>query len=247
MNKSIYSILLIILFSIPAYTAILEIPDTTAVAGSSLIIPLYISDTSLDVIVGCEITLSYDTDILNITDINNTSITSNFLIADTISDGRLSISLASSSGISNMNGEFLEISCQVSAQAETDTKTPISFNSVNFYDEDGNSIPVTLINGSVMIIKIESEQQLQVLPNPFTPNYDGFNDQVNFELLPNITSNQTNIEIFDISGKRVRKIEQELTWNGLNNEGQSLKPGVYIYILKVNGKSEFNGTVTLIR
>lgn len=247
MIKKIYMNLIVILLSIPIYAATLTIPDTTAVAGSSITIPVYISDTTTDVIAGCEIVLSYDTDILTVTNINNTSMTANFIVADSIADGRLAISLACSTGISDVDGKFLEITCQVSAGAETDTQIPISFYLVNFYDEEGGSVPVTYNNGSITVKEIEGKTELQVLPNPFTPNNDGFNDRVQFQLIPNITSNHTDIELFDISGKRVRKIEQESTWDGRDDDGQNLKPGVYIYILKVNGKTEYNGTVTLIR
>lgn len=85
-----------------------------------------------------------------------------------------------------------------------------------------------------------------VIPNPFTPNGDGFNDFVLFNY-PGIIANQGKIFIFNFGGKKIRELVGTNRWDGKNDDGESLSSGVYLYILKVNGKNTANGTITLVR
>ena len=41
--------------------------------------------------------------------------------------------------------------------------------------------------------------------------------------------------------------ENEFKWNGKDDDGRDLEPGVYIYILEVGGQRISSGTITLIR
>lgn len=82
-----------------------------------------------------------------------------------------------------------------------------------------------------------------------TPNSDGRNDQ----LIISCALDRTNdLQVFDKFGQLMYE-EQNYTntWEGVDNAGQPLEEGTYIWVLRVpfnNGPTQvFNGTVTIIR
>ena len=78
-----------------------------------------------------------------------------------------------------------------------------------------------------------------VSPNPFTPNGDGINDvvSISFKLLRVTSAVPVAIEIFDLSGKRVREVysgrdplgEYSHTWDGTDDSGRPVPPGLFLY------------------
>ncbi|MCI0494071.1 gliding motility-associated C-terminal domain-containing protein, partial [candidate division KSB1 bacterium] len=81
-------------------------------------------------------------------------------------------------------------------------------------------------------------------------NDDGYNDYVEFKY-PEMYTHSPIIKIFNLRGQKVCEIgdhsNYEYRWYGKNENGKELEPGVYIYILEVNGKNLSKGTITLIR
>jgi flagellar hook assembly protein FlgD len=76
-----------------------------------------------------------------------------------------------------------------------------------------------------------------VEPNPFTPNGDGINDEltVTFDVQRLLAPRPVNLEIFDLSGRRLRIIERNLSsggysqqWDGRDDAGQMVPPGLYL-------------------
>lgn len=90
----------------------------------------------------------------------------------------------------------------------------------------------------------------QVRPNPFTPNGDGYNDEVQFNFTQ-LLLNAPQLKIFDFYGKNIRTILPEgngvFRWNGLDAAGNQLSPGVYLYLLSDRKKSISKGYVVLAR
>ncbi|MBN1351842.1 gliding motility-associated C-terminal domain-containing protein [candidate division KSB1 bacterium] len=95
-----------------------------------------------------------------------------------------------------------------------------------------------------------SQETISILPNPFTPNNDGYNDYVEFKY-PNMYTEAAMLQIFNLKGRKVKEIndvrDHQYRWYGKDDDGMDLMPGVYIYILKANGKRLSSGTITLIR
>ncbi len=89
-------------------------------------------------------------------------------------------------------------------------------------------------------------QQFSVLPNPFTPNNDGFNDYTEF-LIPDQFSGQITISIFDISGRKIIDIKNSTIWSGQDDRGKLVKPGAYIYIVKQGDKVVAKGIINVAR
>ncbi len=92
---------------------------------------------------------------------------------------------------------------------------------------------------------------LTVRPNPFTPNYDGYNDLVYFDFGANLrTTEELTIEIFDDRGYLVRKLDsyiRPLVWDGTDNNGQKLEGGIYFYQIRPNQGASHVGSLVLIR
>lgn len=99
-------------------------------------------------------------------------------------------------------------------------------------------------------IRQEEEILQTVFPNPFTPNNDGYNDYVEFTFSESVIQKPV-IYIYNLRGKRVCEINpgtnRSCQWNGRDDSGNDLEPGVYIYILNTDNSQSINGTITLIR
>ncbi|MBK8982914.1 MAG: lamin tail domain-containing protein [Ignavibacteria bacterium] len=96
-----------------------------------------------------------------------------------------------------------------------------------------------LVN-SIFTAGVKSESNVNVFPNPFSPDGDGFEDfaVISFKLNTNIA--QIRIKVYDIKGRQVRTIINnsvsgsfgEIIFNGLDDNNQKLRPGVYILMIE---------------
>ncbi|MBN2090084.1 gliding motility-associated C-terminal domain-containing protein [candidate division KSB1 bacterium] len=84
-----------------------------------------------------------------------------------------------------------------------------------------------------------------ILPNPFTPNQDGFNDQVHFNL-HHIETDGT-ILIFNFRGQKVREMRNMPYWDGTDENGAALPMGIYFYLVKIQNELKARGSLTLVR
>jgi len=76
-----------------------------------------------------------------------------------------------------------------------------------------------------------------------TPNNDGINDVAHFDSIPD----GTEIKIYNLKGKIVRKITQTpYEWNGKDEDGNDLEVGPYIYQFKI-GDELISGVIVIAR
>lgn len=99
-----------------------------------------------------------------------------------------------------------------------------------------------------------SLEKSNVFPSLFTPNGDGFNDQVYF-VLDNPNGAAVTGEIFDLMGRHIATLPAPsqplgpattLTWIGLDSQGSSVPSGLYVYRIKGDGTT-LTGTIAVGR
>ncbi len=111
----------------------------------------------------------------------------------------------------------------------------------SFCVADAGSTPGA--RNSLYIDKLPKTGQLELSPNPFSPDGDGFEDHVLIEYdLPMQTSN-VNLVVFDLRGRKVRTLlnnansgsHRSVFWDGRDDASQLLDVGIYIvYIQALN-------------
>jgi hypothetical protein len=94
--------------------------------------------------------------------------------------------------------------------------------------------------------------QLNIQPNPFSPDGDGFEDQAVFSYALPLESNLT-IKIYDIQGRLVRTLAKdeprasgELIWNGKDDDGETVHIGVYVVWAEATGNSRSQAKTTVV-
>ena len=138
-------------------------------------------------------------------------------------------------------------------------------------DADRDEVPQSVIPGDAMSellsealdvrtpLKGSLLSAAQVVPNPFSPNGDGVNDQVQFSYtllrLTEVVPLET--EIYTLAGNRVRTLGSgeggsalyQTAWDGRDDEGELVAPGLYIYRVAVeagSGREERLGPIAVV-
>lgn len=105
-------------------------------------------------------------------------------------------------------------------------------------------------NDAALTVVVDRNDELVYRPNPFTPNQDGFNDTVQFQVAEMALS-EPRLEIFSMDGVPLRVVDtvegNVLDWNGLSDLGQAQPAGVYVFVLKDGSAVIGSGTLTLAR
>lgn len=111
-----------------------------------------------------------------------------------------------------------------------------------------------------IVVRIDLESPLILLsdahPNPFTPNEDGINDEteLRYGILKLSEVAEINVTLYTLSGMSIRMLyagqDREglyvRKWDGRNDEGRIVPPGIYLYCVTVdadNGRERAVGSV----
>ena len=87
---------------------------------------------------------------------------------------------------------------------------------------------------------------VEITPNPFSPDGDGFEDHCVISVKSPTAAARVEVKIFDILGREVRVLKEssfqgssfEVIWNGRDNSGLSVRMGIYlVYIRLIDDKN----------
>ena len=102
---------------------------------------------------------------------------------------------------------------------------------------EGNTVAVVTTAAAELLLQANA-------PKVFTPNDDGTNDvaSISYDLLEIIGSAEVTIKIGDLAGRMVREVyagadaigHYEREWNGRDDSGQLVPPGIYLYRIEVD-------------
>ncbi len=94
--------------------------------------------------------------------------------------------------------------------------------------------------------------QLNIEPNPFSPDGDGFEDEAVFHCTLPMESNLT-VKIYDVRGRLVKTLIEdepcvsgEITWDGKDDDSQAVRIGIYLVWAEVTGSSHSQTKTTVV-
>ncbi|OGV12493.1 MAG: hypothetical protein A2440_14665 [Stygiobacter sp. RIFOXYC2_FULL_38_25] len=101
---------------------------------------------------------------------------------------------------------------------------------------------------SIYTQNIAGDSKVNISPNPFSPDNDGFEDFaiINFNLPYKLS--QVQIKVFDSQGRLVRTLLENrpsatnnfVIFNGLDDEGRALRIGIYILLIEIAAEGNNN-------
>lgn len=94
--------------------------------------------------------------------------------------------------------------------------------------------------------------EIEISPDPFSPDGDGFEDVAVIKFNPP-EATSFDLSIYDLSGRKVKSflagdasIPGEITWDGRDNSGKQLPVGIYIVYARTQGESEMEAKQTVV-
>ncbi len=93
---------------------------------------------------------------------------------------------------------------------------------------------------SILTTALPTAVALNVSPNPFSPDEDGFEDFALFQINLPVTTAAVQVKIYDLRGRLVRHLlnnqpvgsQYAALWNGRDDRGESVRTGLYIVYLQ---------------
>lgn len=110
-------------------------------------------------------------------------------------------------------------------------------------DAEGNSMGK---RNSVFVAVVPKQTALQVQPNPFSPDGDGFDDVTAISYTLPGKSARINVKIYDIKGRLVRFLlnnelsgaQRTVFWDGRSDGGEICRMGIYIVFMEALDESQ---------
>ncbi|UCF64611.1 MAG: lamin tail domain-containing protein, partial [bacterium] len=113
---------------------------------------------------------------------------------------------------------------------------------------------------SIFIEKPTEKSVLEIQPNPFSPDGDGFEDFVIFEYRLPFPTGYLTIQIYDIKGRKIKSIAEytavgqhgNFIWDGRNDSGRFSRMGIYVILVRIfepytDKYSEFKKSLVLVK
>lgn len=145
-SKLVFTVVFFLIFCINAYSVQVSAPELSAVPGSVITVEISVDDAAG--LASADILLEYNPDVLEAKETRIANLTTGFLMASNLDvPGEVAIAIAGFPGIVEGSGAILEIDFEV----KTDGNSPLTLSDVALYNDQGESIDVTIVNGSVNV------------------------------------------------------------------------------------------------
>ncbi len=101
-------------------------------------------------------------------------------------------------------------------------------------------------NSIAAVLPLDSQVEVEIQPNPFSPDDDGFEDHAVIQIQLPLLLAVSNVYIYDVQGRLQRRLlhqqnvgnETTLIWDGTADDGKKVRIGQYIlYVEALNGES----------
>lgn len=124
------------------------------------------------------------------------------------------------------------------------------FNRLVLYIDSNSEIQESSEDNNRSVLNLNVlEFETIVRPNPFTPNEDGFNDEVIFRVSDAYSDQSLEVTVYALSGKKIITLTSagntQVAWNGRNEQNEQMRPGTYLYAMKTDGVTIQRGTISL--
>lgn len=241
-NTLKWALTAVLLLGSAAQATTLLIPERQGPPGSLVRVDLAVNGA--DSLAGLELVLQYDRTFLEFIRVEPEGAAHNFLVVTEEKDDQIALAMARPEAIGKPYAVICGMTFRIRQSVEIGKSTEITWRTTRLFSVTTEPIAHDIIHGVVRV------RDIAMYPCPFTPDGNGIND-VTYFVLPEEMMPTASVKIFTIGGQSIREIEgagrDYLTWDGRDLNGQLAKPGVYLYLLTVNGEPLRKGTVTLMR
>jgi len=146
--------------------------------------------------------------------------------------------------------KFIDLNIDIPGKILWDNQDTIKIRQVNSPGKYSASVQTTCANTNIVFEVNEIDCSKNILvANIFSPNNDGVNDEIFFNIDPKVRSVNGNIFIYDRWGNLVfmTPITTQAIWDGKSTNRQGMTPGVYtwMYVDSDNGGHQV-GNVTIL-
>jgi Cohesin domain/FlgD Ig-like domain/Dockerin type I domain len=138
----------------------LFIPDTSAAPGDTIDIPIRITDASG--VAGAQFAVTYNPKILTALSAQTTALTKGFLLADSVSIGKITIAMARDTSIASGSGSLVNLTFVVNPTAAPGETAKLAFTKLSLFDDRTMPVSATPVNGVFTVGGIKS---IQILPD----------------------------------------------------------------------------------
>ncbi|MBK9177035.1 MAG: gliding motility-associated C-terminal domain-containing protein [Flavobacteriales bacterium] len=182
------------------------------------------------------------------TDVTVVSVAASFTTDVSVGDAPLEVVFTNTSSPANasMSWQFGDGGSSTAFSPTHTYLSPGTFTVVLTVTEQGCTATAS---GQIQVLGSEVPPSSVFVPNVFTPNGDGSNDQLRLQA---IGMRQVDLSIYNRYGQLVARLERgQQSWDGRTFAGEMASSGTYFYVLEAEGLDgkahELQGSITLLR